>query len=79
MVTLNSRAETNQFVKQFSGDIVEIISKAIHSAWLPANASLFEIIDTPTGYGKHVRTILKGKCKFRLGVEQHVTLDEEKI
>ncbi len=79
MVTLNSRAETNQFVKSFSGDIVEIISKAINSAWLPANASLFEIVESANAGGKHVRSILKGKCKFRLGVEQHVTLDEEKI
>ena len=77
MVTLNTR-DSNQFVHFFSGDIVQIIEQAIRSCWLPANASLFEIVESGHA-NKHVRSILKGKCKFRLGVEQHVTLDEEKI
>lgn len=77
LVTLNSRTDTNQFVKSFSGDIVEIIRVAIEKHWMPANASIFEIVDSNSG--KYARTLLKGKCNFRLGVEQHVTLDEENV
>lgn len=77
MVTLNSRVDSNQFVKSFSGDIVEIINKSMSSGWLPANSNLFEIVDGRNG--RFARTILKGTCKFRLGVEQHVSIDEETI
>ena len=73
-----ARNEGNkQFLKSFSGEIVEIINKSISNLWLPPNSSIFEIVDAPSG--KYVRTVLKGKCKFRLGVEQHVTIDEENI
>lgn len=75
--TLTNRRENNQFVKAFSGDIVEIISKAMEKLWLPQGASIFEVIDA--NGTKYARTVLKGKCKFRLGVEQKVTLAEEKV
>lgn len=75
--TLSNRRDNNQFVKSFSGDIVEIINKAIEKLWFPPGATIFEIFE---GNGiRYARTILKGKCKFRLGVEQKVTLAEEKI
>lgn len=76
-MTLNNRRENNQFVKSFSGDIVEIISKAMEKLWLPQGGSIFEIIEQ--NGTKYARTVLKGKCKFRLGVEQKVTLEEEQI
>lgn len=76
-VTLNNKRENNQFVKSFSGDIVEIISKANERLWLPPGGSIFEIGES--NGQKFARTVLKGKCKFRLGVEQKVTLAEEKV
>jgi len=78
-VQLSSRNGQNEFIKSFSGDIVEIITRSIEKLWLPPNASVFEIVDDGPGKPRYVRTILKGKCKFRLGVEQHVQLNEEKI
>ena len=73
---LNNR-ENNQFVKSFSGDIVDIIKKAMDSYWLPASSQhVFELFETGERYA---RSILRGKCRFRLGVEQHVTLTEENI
>ena len=78
VVVLNNRCEGNQFFKSFSGDIVEIISKAVESYWLPANSSVFEILQGDDGQ-KYARTVVKGKVKFRLGVEQHVTLNEEPL
>lgn len=76
-VSLNNR-ENNQFVKSFSGDIVDIIKKAMENYWLPAASShVFELFEA--NGEKFARSILRGKCKFRLGVEQHVTLTEENI
>jgi hypothetical protein len=47
------------------------------SYWLPASSQhVFELVETGERYA---RSILKGKCRFRLGVEQHVTLTEENI
>jgi hypothetical protein len=77
-VNLNSKRENNLFVKSFSGDIVDIISRALERHWLPANASIFDIVDTNNAQ-KYARTIVRGRCKFRLGVEQHVTLNEQEI
>lgn len=76
-VTLNNRRENNQFVKSFSGDIVEIISKANEKLWLPPGGSIFQICES--NGQRYARTLLKGKCRFRLGVEQKVTLAEEKV
>ena len=81
MAILNTR-ENNQFVKSFSGDIVEIIRKAIESLWLPAaSSSVFEIVEASNSSSgeRYARSILRGKCNFRLGVEQHVELTEESI
>jgi hypothetical protein len=77
-VTLNNRRENNAFFKSFSGDIVEIIGKAVENYWVPANASVFEIVQGTDGQ-KYAKSVVKGSCKFRLGVEQHVTLNEEPI
>ncbi|CAF0776703.1 unnamed protein product [Brachionus calyciflorus] len=77
LVTLNNKKENNQFVKSFSGDIVEIIRLATEKYWLPANSSIFEIVDI--NGTKYARTSLKGNCKFRMGVEQFVELTEESL
>lgn len=78
VVTVNHRKENNAFVKTFSGDIVEIIRKAQEKNWLPPSSlSLFEIIDI-NGV-RMARSSFKGKCRFKLGVEQNVTLEEEKL
>lgn len=50
---------------------------AIERKWFPPKSCKFEIIEV-NGV-KTVKAGLKGKCRFRLGVEQHVTLDEEKL
>jgi hypothetical protein len=78
VVTLNNRRENNAFFKSFSGDIVEIISKALENYWVPASAAIFDVTVAADGQ-KYARTVVKGCCKFRLGVEQHVTLNEEPI
>lgn len=75
-VTLNNRKD-NQFVKLFSYDIVEIIRQAMEKYWLPPNSSIFEIVEI--NGTKYARTNLKGICKFRLGVEQCVELNEENL
>jgi hypothetical protein len=80
LVTLLHRKENNAFVKSFSGDIVEIISKALEKFWLPVNHSsgnVFEIVEI-NGH-KYAKSTIRGKCKFRLGIEQHVTLDEQPV
>jgi hypothetical protein len=55
---------------------VEVIRLAMEKLWLPPNSVIFDFIHL-NGL-KYARTIVKGKCRFRLGVEQRVTLDEEK-
>ena len=65
------------FVKSLSAEIVQIIRLANEKYWLPSNSSKFEIIQI-NGIDL-VRSKLQGKCKFRLGVEQHITLREENI
>lgn len=74
---MNNKKENNQFVKSFSGDIVEIIGKALEKYWLPGSSNLFEIVDI--NGQRYARSVLKGKCKFRLGVEQFVELNEEDL
>jgi hypothetical protein len=75
VVTLSNRLGEPAFFKSFSGDIVEIVEKAVGKNWLPANRlSVFQIVREGERF---VKTVVKGQCKFRLGVEQHVTLNEE--
>lgn len=75
-VVLNNRKD-NQFIKLFSHDIVEIIRQAMEKHWLPPNSSIFEIVEI--NGTKFARTVVKGICKFRLGVEQFVELNEENL
>lgn len=76
-VTLNNRRENNTFVKSFTADIAEVLGMSLERQWLPPNSCRFEIIDA--NGAKLVKIEMKGKCKFRLGVEQHVTVNEEKL
>ena len=77
VVSLTSKKDST-FFKSLSGDIVEIVSSALDKHWLPAGAGIFEIAEGEHGE-RYARALIKGVCKFRLGVEQHVTLDEESI
>ena len=45
--------------------------------WLPRNSSNFEIITLNNG-DKMVKSNLRGKCKFNLGIQQHIEINEEK-
>ena len=75
-MTLRLRKD-NSFVKTFNADIEDIIGLAAEKYWLSQKSCSFEIVNV---HGvKYVKASLKGKCKFRLGVEQHVTLKEEKL
>ena len=75
-MTLNYKRD-NSFVKAMSGDIVDIIELATDKYWISQKSCSFEIVNF---YGvKYVKASFRGKCKFRLGVEQHVTLNEEKF
>ena len=77
-VTLSSKKHNNEFIKSFSGEIVQILHMAIEKYWIhsdEANRIQFMKIQ-----GKEAARIeCVGKCKFRLGVEQHVNIQEEDL
>lgn len=68
----------NKFVKSMSADIVEIIKQASEKYWIPASSRVFDIEKGSDGQDYAV-SVIKGSVKFKLSVEQHVTLDEQKI
>ncbi|CAF1227486.1 unnamed protein product [Didymodactylos carnosus] len=65
-----SRRDNNAYVKFVEGDMAAIFQDAIKTS----NASQFEIFDNSI-----VRTIMSGKCAFRYGVEQHVTVEQDRL
>lgn len=72
---LFNKKQNNQFEKSFSGDLVEIISNAIEKFWIPPKSNIFEVLKEE----KYARAILRGKCQFKLGVEQFVDISEQKL
>ncbi len=76
-VVVTNKRENNAFIKKMGADIVEIIRLAIESKWLPKNSTLFEIVEVKNT--KYAKASIKGKCQFRFGVSQHVTLQQQSI
>jgi len=73
LANLYNRKE-KAFVKSFSGDIIQILKTAVDKYWLPADSA------TRIHFDKEKASIeFNGRCKFRLGVEQHVNIYEEQI
>lgn len=66
------------FIKSMSGDISQILHLAIDKFWMPADTSKCIKFAAAPG-GEMVYFEFSGKCKFRLGVEQHVQLSEEDL
>ena len=74
VVTILNIQDNNKFLRSLSADIDEIIKLALERNWIPNDACKFEV--TRDNNSNLVKCNLKGKCKFRLGVAQNVTLDE---
>lgn len=64
------------FVKSFSGDITQILHMANDKLWMPMDSSSSVKFMKINGMETAVMEF-SGKCQFRLGVEQHVNLNEE--
>lgn len=65
------------FLKSLSADITQILSLANEKLWIPKNAANFEVLNV--NGNRLVKSSLYGKCKFRLGLEQHIEINEEKF
>lgn len=75
VITLNHKKDG--FVKSFSADIAQIIDIGLDKLWIPRNSTKFEVISM--NGERTVKSYLYGSCKFRLGVEQHIEINEQKL
>ena len=75
IITLNHKKDG--FVLSIHADIVQIIEMAVRKLWLPQNATKFEVVIINSE--RVVKSCLNGKCKFRIGLEQHIEISEEKL
>lgn len=75
VITLNHKKDG--FVKSFSADIAQIIDIGLDKLWIPRNSTKFEVISM--NGERTVKSYLYGSCKFRLGVEQHIEINEHKL
>ncbi|CAF1612025.1 unnamed protein product, partial [Didymodactylos carnosus] len=64
------RRDNHAYVKFIDGDIARIFQEGMKTG----SSSQFEIFENST-----VRTIMSGKCAFRFGVEQHVTVEQDRL
>ncbi len=64
-------------MKSFSADVAQVLSLAEEKLWMPRNSTKFELVTINNE--KVVKSCLYGKCKFRLGVEQQIEINEEKL
>ena len=74
-MVLNSKKD-HFFVKSFVGDIVQIIGLAKDKCWIPESSKV-QIINIRNT--EIVKIDFSGVCTFRLGIEQHINLNEEEI
>ena len=54
-----------------------MINLANEKLWIPKNSANFEIMNV--NGNRLVRSSLHGKCKFRIGLEQHIEINEERF
>ncbi len=64
-------------MKSFSADMSQVIGLADEKQWMPRNSTKFEVVTINNE--KIVKSSLYGRCKFRLGVEQQIEINEEKL
>ena len=77
---LNSKKDNNAFVKSFTGDIAQILAIAVEKHWIPGNNSNTNRIQFLTVNGADVAKMeYSGRCKVKLGVEQHINLKDERL
>lgn len=69
--TIALRQSPDNYLKLVSGDIVQIIREMLESQ--PRRCTGLEILEEKQPV---VQYILRGKCSFRYGVEQHVLLKQ---
>ena len=74
LATIVNKRDSNAILKTFSAEITEIVKLALERNWIPKDACKFEVLEL--NYSKLVKITLNGKCKFRIGIEQHINLDE---
>ena len=76
-VVLNSKRDNNAFVKSFAGDIATILAMAVEKHWIQGETNRVQFL---TVNGAEIAKMeCSGKCKVKLGVEQHINLKEERI
>jgi hypothetical protein len=67
-----------ELYKFLTRNITDVIHDCWLNEWFPSSNPIFQFVikeEEPP----YARCFLAGKCKFRLGVEQHVNLEEELI
>ncbi len=66
------------FVNSYSGSVFEIVQMALEKGWVPARSEANYVL-TQINERRGVRACFGGVCKFRLGFDQVVEIQEEKI
>ena len=64
-------------VKTHRCNIAEIFELGMKEKWIDETGLIFKVLDSPDG--KYVSGVLKGNCKFRIGVKKIINLEEEDI
>jgi len=70
-----STRQGSGYYKYMEGDLTTIFGDALRSGGSGLSHGQFEIHDQT----QTVRTVMIGKCAFRYGIEQHVTVEQEKL
>jgi hypothetical protein len=68
-----TRNNTGGYYKYMEGDLSTIFAEALRAG--AASTGQFEVHEQTQA----VRTVMTGKCAFRYGIEQHVTVEQEKL
>ncbi|UJR30085.1 hypothetical protein I4U23_017626 [Adineta vaga] len=72
---ISSRNNTGGYYKYMEGDLATIFADALRAGGSGASAGQFEVHEQT----QTVRTVMSGKCAFRYGIEQHVSVEQEKL
>ncbi len=76
---LNSKRDSNAFVKSFTGDIAQILAIGVEKHWIPGSGDLNRIQFLKVNGADVAKMECSGKCKVKLGVEQHINLRDERL
>jgi hypothetical protein len=72
---ISNRNNTGGYYKYMEGDLATIFAEALRTGGSGASPGQFEVHEQT----QTVRTVMLGKCAFRYGIEQHVTVEQEKL